>query len=246
MIYLGSHYYLLILENPRHMTCRIYLSMACEVSSPAISKRWGEGARSYSLVKVSIYIRVGRSRQSCKLHTLKGVPFLNRRYKIGVPYPLKIVYKRGRGWAFAFITFLEDLSHRAFKKKKRNITLLPTGVLVLSISREVVACFRFWHFGEDTFSRASPRSESTFPRTSSRQLAWRNTSPRAFWLIFGWTLTISGTFHTLTASFSARAWVINWLLTTIDIEGLPRNKNKKSNIFILQTFKLITIFQQVS
>ena len=142
MIYLGSHYYLLILENPRHMTCRIYLSMACQVSSLAISKRWGEGARSYSLVKVSIYKRVGRSRQSCKLHTLKGVPFLNRRYKIGVPYPLKIVYKRGRGWAFAFITFLEDLSHRGYKKKKEHYLVtnrssrsldLPRGSGMLSV-----------------------------------------------------------------------------------------------------------------
>ena len=130
MIYLGSHYYLLILENPRNMTCGIYLSMACQVSYPAISNRWGEGGRSYSLVKVSIYKKVGRSRQSCKLHTLKGVPFLNRRYKIGLPYLLKIVYKRGRGWASPFITFSEDLSHRGYKKKKRNITLLPTGVLV--------------------------------------------------------------------------------------------------------------------
>lgn len=209
MIYLGSHYYLLILENPRNMTCRIYLSMACQVSYPAISNRWGEGGRSYSLVKVSIYKKVGRSRQSCKLHTLKGVPFLNRRYKIGVPYLLKIAYKRGRGWASPFITFPEDLSHRSYKKKKGTL----------------------------------PCCQQEF---SSMRLAWRNTFPRAFWLIFGWTLTISGTFHTLTASFSARARVINWLLTTIDIEGLPRNKNKKSNIFIIQTFKLIMIFQQVS
>lgn len=209
MIYLGSHYYLLILENPRNMTCGIYLSMACQVSYPAISNRWGEGGRSYSLVKVSIYKKVGRSRQSCKLHTLKGVPFLNRRYKIGVPYLLKIAYKRGRGWASPFITFPEDLSHRGYKKKKGTL----------------------------------PCCQQEF---SSMRLAWRNTFPRAFWLIFGWTLTISGTFHILTASFSARARVINWLLTTIDIEGLPRNKNKKSNIFIIQTFKLIMIFQQVS
>lgn len=209
MIYLGSHYYLLILENPRNMTCGIYLSMACQVSYPAISNRWGEEGRSYSLVKVSIYKKVGRSRQSCKLHTLKGVPFLNRRYKIGVPYLLKIVYKRGRGWASPFITFPEDLSHRVYKKKKGTL----------------------------------PCCQQEF---SSMRLAWRNTFPRAFWLIFGWTLTISGTFHTLTVSFSARARVINWLLTTIDIEGLPRNKNKKSNIFIIQTFKLIMIFQQVS
>ena len=111
------------------------------------------GGRSYSLVKVSIYKRVRRSRQSCKLHKLNGVPFLNRRYKIGVPYLLKIVYKRGRGWASPFITFPEDLSPRGYKKKKRNITFLPTGVLVLSISRQLVACFRFWHFGEDTLFR---------------------------------------------------------------------------------------------
>ena len=208
MIYLGSHYYLLILENPRNMTCGIYLSMACQVSYPAISNRWGEEGRSYSLVKVSIYKKVGRSRQSCKLHTLKGVPFLNRRYKIGVPYLLKIVYKRGRGWASPFITFPEDLSHRVYKKKKGTL----------------------------------PCCQQEF---SSMRLAWRNTFPRAFWLIFGWTLTMSGTFHTLTASFSARARVINWLLTTIDIEGLPKNKNKKSNMFIIQTFKLIMIFQQV-
>ena len=203
MIYLGSHYYLLILENPRNMTCGIYLSMACQVSYPAISNRWGEEGRSYSLVKVSIYKKVGRSRQSCKLHTLKGVPFLNRRYKIGVPYLLKIVYKRGRGWASPFITFPEDLSHRVYKKKKGTL----------------------------------PCCQQEF---SSMRLAWRNTFPRAFWLIFGWTLTISGTFHTLTVSFSARARVINWLLTTIDIEGLPRNKNRKSNMFIIQTFKLIS------
>ena len=66
---------------------------------------------------------------------------------------LKMVYKRRRGWASPFITFPEDLSHNGYKKKKRNITLLPTGVLVLSISREVVACFRFWHFREDTLFR---------------------------------------------------------------------------------------------
>lgn len=156
MIYLGSHYYLLILENPRNMTCGIYLSMACQVSYPAISNRWGEEGRSYSLVKVSIYKKVGRSRQSCKLHTLKGVPFLNRRYKIGVPYLLKIVYKRGRGWASPFITFPEDLSHRVYKKKKGTL----------------------------------PCCQQEF---SSMRLAWRNTFPRAFWLIFGWTLTISGT-----------------------------------------------------
>ena len=98
----GSHYHLLILENPRNMTCGIYLSMACQVSYPAISKR-GQG--SYSLVKVSIYKRVGRSRQSCKLHTLKGVPFLNRRYKIGVPYLLKIVYKKGKGLGLSVYNF---------------------------------------------------------------------------------------------------------------------------------------------
>ena len=56
---------------------------------------------------------------------------------------LKMVYKRRRGWASPFITFPEDLSHNGYKKKKRNITWLPAGVLVLSISREVVACFRF-------------------------------------------------------------------------------------------------------
>lgn len=156
MIYLGSHYYLLILENPRNMTCGIYLSMACQVSYPAISNRWWEEGRSYSLVKVSIYKKVGRSRQSCKLHTLKGVPFLNRRYKIGAPYLLKIVYKRGRGWASPFITFPEDLSHRVYKKKKGTL----------------------------------PCCQQEF---SSMRLAWRNTFPRAFWLIFGWTLTISGT-----------------------------------------------------
>ena len=239
MIYLGSHYHLLILENPRNMTCGIYLSMACQVSYPAISKRGGGGGRSYSLVKLSIYKRVGRARQSFKLHTLKGVPFLNGRYKIEVPYLLKIVYKRGRGWASPFITFPEDLSHRGYKKKKKEHYLvanrssrsldLPQGSGMLS-----VLTLRRRH----TFSRASPRSECAFPRTSSRRLAWRNTFPRAFWLIFGWTLTMSGTFHTLTASFSARARVINWLST--------RNKNKKSNIFIIQTFKLIAIFQQVS
>ena len=220
--------------------------MACQVSYPAISKRGGGGGGSYSLVKVSIYERVGRTRQSCKLHTLKGVPFLNRRYKIGVPYLLKIVYKRGRGWASPFITFPEDLSHRGYKKKKEHYLVANRSSLSLDLLRGggmlSVLTLRRRH----TFSRASPRSECTFPRTSSRRLAWRNTFPRAFWLIFGWTLTMSGTFHTLTASFSARARVINWLWTTIDIEGLPRNKNKKSNIFIIQTFKLIAIFQQVS
>ena len=120
MIYLGSHYYLLILENPRNMTCGIYLSMACQVSYPAISNRWGEGGRSYSLVKVSIYKKVGRSRQSCKLHTLKGVPFLNRRYKIGVPYLLKTVYKKGKGLGLSVYNFPEDLSHRGYKKKKKE------------------------------------------------------------------------------------------------------------------------------
>ena len=122
MIYLGSHDHLLILENPRNMTCGIYLSMACQVSYPAISKRGGEGGgRSYSLVKVSIYKRVRRSRQSCKLHKLNGVPFLNRRYKIGVPYLLKIVHKRGRVWASPFITLPEDLSPRGYKKKKGTL-----------------------------------------------------------------------------------------------------------------------------
>ena len=188
MIYLGSHDHLLILENPRNMTCGIYLSMACQVSYPAISKRGGEGGggRSYSLVKVSIYKRVRRSRQSCKLHKLNGVPFLNRRYKIGVPYLLKIVHKRGRGWASPFITLPEDLSPRGYKKKKKEHYLfanrsscsldLPrvSGILsVLTLRRR------------HTFSRASPRSECTFRRTSSWRLAWRNTFPRPFWLIFG-------------------------------------------------------------
>ena len=66
------------------------------LSSHQQEGRGGGGGRSYSLVKVSIYKRVRRSRQSCKLHKLNGVPFLNRRYKIGVPYLLKIVHKRGR------------------------------------------------------------------------------------------------------------------------------------------------------
>ena len=160
---------------------------------------------------------------------------------------LKMVYKRRRGWASPFITFPEDLSHNGYKKKKKEHYLvanrsscsldLPRGggmLSVLTLPRR------------HTFSRASPRSECTFPQTSSRWLAWRNTFPRGFWLIFGGTLTIRGTFQTLAASFSARARVINWLLTTIDIEGVPRNKNKKSKIFVIQTFKLIMISQEVS
>ena len=149
MIYLGSHYYLLILENPRNMTCGIYLSMACQVSYPAISNRWGEEGRSYSLVKVSIYKKVGRSRQSCKLHTLKGVPFLNRRYKIGVPYLLKIVYKRGRGWASPFITFPEDLSHRVYKKKKEHYLVANRSSRPCDLHGETLFRGLFgWYSGE--------------------------------------------------------------------------------------------------
>ena len=155
MIYLGSHYYLLILENPRNMTCGIYLSMACQVSYPAISNRWGEEGRSYSLVKVSIYKMVGRSRQSCKLHTLKGVPFLNRRYKIGVPYLLKIVYKRGRGWASPFITFPEDLSHRVYKKKKEHYLVANRSSRPCDLHGETLFRGRFgWYSGEHSQSAA--------------------------------------------------------------------------------------------
>ena len=155
MIYLGSHYYLLILENPRNMTCGIYLSMACQVSYPAISNRWGEEGRSYSLVKVSIYKKVGRSRQSCKLHTLKGVPFLNRRYKIGVPYLLKIVYKRGRGWASPFITFPEDLSHRVYKKKKEHYLVANRSSRPCDLHGETLFRGRFgWYSGEHSQSVA--------------------------------------------------------------------------------------------
>ena len=155
MIYLGSHYYLLILENPRNMTCGIYLSMACQVSYPAISNRWGEEGRSYSLVKVSIYKKVGRSRQSCKLHTLKGVPFLNRRYKIGVPYLLKIVYKRGRGWASPFITFPEDLSHRVYKKKKEHYLVANRSSRPCDLHGETLFRGRFgWYSGEHSQSAA--------------------------------------------------------------------------------------------
>ena len=218
--------------------------MACQVSYPAISKRGG----SYSLVKVSIYKRVGRSRQSCKLHTLKGVPFLNRRYKIGVPYLLKTVYKKGKGLGLSVYNFSWGSlpSGLQEKKKKEHYLVANRSSRSLDLLRGSGMLSVLTLRRRRTFSQASLRSECTFPRTSARRLAWRNTFPRAFWVIFGWTLTMSGTFHTLNASFSARARVINWLLTTIDIEGLPRNKNKKSNIFIIQTFKLIAIFQQVS